>query len=198
MDILSTVGLSKHFGGVRALDGVDFSIKKGSIHGIIGPNGSGKTTTFNVISGVLPATEGKVFFNNTEITNLNPYEIAKMGVSRTFQMPRVMPKLSCLENVMTGLHCRTKTDVLGTFLRLPFKQSSHERLIKNRVMELLDFVGLADSAQRWASELVWAEHHLLQIARAMMTDPQMLMLDEPASGMGEAEHLKMKEINTAG
>lgn len=194
MNILSINGLSKHFSGVKAINKLDFNVKKGAIHGLIGPNGSGKTTTFNVISGVLPATEGSILFNDEEITDKPSYVINQLGVSRTFQKPWVMPKLSCLENVMAGMYSRTKADIHGTFLRLPFKKSKQETMIKNKALELLEFVGLKDQADKWAGELVWAQHHLMQIARSLMSEPDLLMLDEPAAGMGEAEHQKMKEI----
>lgn len=192
MTILSAMGLSKHFAGVRALNKIDIAIEKGQIHGLIGPNGSGKTTFFNVVTGLLPATEGKVYFNSTDITNLSPHIITKMGISRTFQRARVMPMMSCLENVMAGMYCCTKTDILGTFLRLPFTHSSQEDEIKRQGLELLQFVGLADSAERWGRELVWAEQQLLQIARALATEPKLLLLDEPTAGMGGAESQRVQ------
>jgi len=194
MSILSTVGLSKHFEGVHALDKIDISVEKGTIHGLIGPNGSGKTTFFNVVTGLLPATEGKVFFDSTETTCLKPHMIARKGVSRTFQLARVMARMSCMENMIAGMYCRTQTDVVGTFLRLPFTQSPQEKRMKDRALEILQFVGLADFAERQASELVWAEQQLLQIGRALATDPKLLLLDEPTAGMGEAESQKVQGI----
>ena len=125
---------------------------------------------------------------------MKAHEIAKLGIGRTFQKPWVMPKLSCLENVMTGMYSKTKSDVLGTFLRRPFSASRQEKMIEEKAVELLDFVGLKNAIHRWAGELVWAELHLMQIARALMSDPVFLMLDEPASGMGEAEREDMKDI----
>ncbi len=194
MPILSAVGLSKHFAGVHALDKIDIAIEKGQVHGLIGPNGSGKTTFFNVVTGLLPATDGKIYFDSTDITNLSPHIIAKMGISRTFQRARVMPMMSCLENVMAGMYCRTKIDILGTFLRLPFTHSSQEDEIKRRALELLQFVDLADSAERWGRELVWAEQQLSQIARALATEPKLLLLDEPTAGMGDAESQKVQRV----
>lgn len=187
MSILSTSGLSKHFAGIRALDKMDITVEEGQIHGLIGPNGSGKTTFFNVVTGVLPATEGRLYFDSTDITNLRAHAVAKLGIGRTFQRAIIMPMLSCLENVMVGMYCRTKADVLGTFLRLPFTPSKQEAKMKEQAMELLQFVGLADSAERWGSELVWVESQLLQIARALATEPKVLLLDEPTSGMGPEE-----------
>ncbi len=187
MSILSTSGLSKHFAGIHALDKLNITVEEGQIHGLIGPNGSGKTTFFNVVSGVLPATEGKIYFGSADITNFSSHVVTKMGIGRTFQRAILMPMMSCLENVMAGMYCRTKANILGTFFRLPFSHSAQETEMKRRAMELLQFVGLADSAERWSNELVWIENQLLQIARALATEPKLLLLDEPTAGMGPDE-----------
>lgn len=194
MSILVTSGLSKHFAGIRALDKLDITIEEGQIHGLIGPNGSGKTTFFNVVAGILPATEGEVYFDSTDITSLSPHIITKLGIARTFQRAVVMPMLSCLENVMAGMYCRTKVDLLGTFLRLPFTHSAQEAKMKRRAMELLEFVGLLGSSGRWGSELVWVECQLLQIARALATEPKLLLLDEPTAGMGPEESARVDRL----
>ncbi|MFP3154715.1 ABC transporter ATP-binding protein [Lachnospiraceae bacterium ZAX-1] len=194
MSIIKTRALSKRFGGVQAVNKLDMSIEEGSIHGLIGPNGSGKTTTFNLLSGVIPASEGTIQFLDADITRQKPHEIAKLGISRTFQQPRIMPRLTCVENVMCGMYHKTKADILGTFFRLPFTNSKQEEMIRERSMELLEFVGLLKNAKRMAGELVWAEHHLLQIARALIAEPKLLMLDEPTAGMGEEEINKMKSL----
>jgi branched-chain amino acid transport system ATP-binding protein len=194
MSILSTAGLSKHFAGIRALDKLDINVEEGQIHSLIGPNGSGKTTFFNVVTGVLPATGGKICFNSTDITNLGPHVITKMGVARTFQKAICLPMMSCLENVMMGMYCRTKADILGTFFRLPFTRSSQETEMKRRATELLQFVGLADSTERWGGELIWVETQLLQIARALATGPKLLLLDEPTAGMGPDESERVDRI----
>jgi branched-chain amino acid transport system ATP-binding protein len=194
MTILKTVGLSKDFIGLRAIDKLDVNIEEGKIHGLIGPNGSGKTTFFNLVTGLLPATQGKIYLDSTDITNLPPHVITKMGVSRTFQKARIMDRTSVLDNVMAGLHCRTRTDIFGTLLRLPFRLSTQERKIKQRALELLQFVGAAGMAERPASQLVWVENQLLQIARALATDPKLLLLDEPTAGMGDAESQQVQNI----
>lgn len=194
MSILETQKLSKDFGGIRALETVTVSVDKGKIHGLIGPNGSGKTTFFNVVTGVLPATDGKIFFNSTDITNLSPNAITKLGIGRTFQMSILMPMMTCLENVMLGMHSRYRTDVVKTFFRLPFIRSAQENRMKQRATELLEFVGLANSAMRWGGELVWAETQLLQIARALATEPKLLLLDEPTGGMGLEETNRIDSI----
>jgi branched-chain amino acid transport system ATP-binding protein len=194
MPILKTVGLSKDFIGLRAIDKLHINIEEGEIHGLIGPNGSGKTTFFNLVTGLLPATEGKIYFDSTDITNLPPHVITKMGISRTFQRARIMDRVSVLDNVMAGLHCRTRTDVFGTLLRLPFKRSAQEGKIKQQALELLQFVGSANLAERPASQLVWVENQLLQIARALATEPKLLLLDEPTAGMGSAESQQVQRI----
>jgi len=186
-NMLSTVELSKHFGGVHALEKLDISVKEGQIHGLIGPNGSGKTTFFNVVTGLLPATEGKVYFGSNDITNLRPNVIANMGISRTFQAGRIAPNMTTLENVMTGAYTQTNTDIRGTFFRRPGTSSSQEEKIRQQASKLLELVGLGDSAERWAKELVWVERQLLQIARALAAEPKLLLLDEPTGGMGAEE-----------
>ena len=194
MDILSTEKMCKNFGGVKALTDIDLNIKKGTVHGLIGPNGSGKTTTFNVLSGVLPVTSGKIIFDGKEITGLMPYEISRLGVARTFQIPKVMPRMSVLENVMSGLYSRTKADIAGTFFHMPFRASAQEKYIKEKALQYIEFVGLKEEVSKMAKELVWAQQHLLQIARALATEPKLLMLDEPTSGMGAGESEKIEEI----
>ena len=172
MTILKTVGLSKNFRGLRAIDKLDISIEKGEIRGLIGPNGSGKTTFFNLVSGLLQATEGKIYFESTDITNFQPHLITKMGISRTFQRAHIMDKVSVLDNVMAGLHCRTNADVFGTLLRPPFFRSAQEEEMKHRALELLQFVGIASLAERPASQLVWVEAQLMQIARSLAIETQ--------------------------
>lgn len=192
--LLRTESLSKHYGGVIALDRLDFNVAEGTIHGLIGPNGSGKTTLFNVVSGMQPATLGKVYFRETDITGLSAMERAKLGINRTFQMPRIMQRMSCLENVMLGYHSKSKLDFFGTFLHLPFLPSRQEKMMKEKAMEWLKFVGLERSAERWGGELVWAEQQQLQIARSLCSEPKLLMLDEPTSGMGERETAMIQDI----
>ena len=194
MNILSTSALSKNFGGIRALDKLDINVEKGQIHGLIGPNGSGKSTFFNVVSGLLPVTEGKIHFNSTDITHFKPHVITSTGICRTFQKATLMPNSNCLENVMLGTYCHTKTDLLGTFFRLPFTRSAQETRVKQKALELLKFVGLADSAERWAGELAWVECQLLQIARALASEPKLLLLDEPTAGMGSEETQRVDEL----
>jgi ABC-type branched-subunit amino acid transport system ATPase component len=186
-NILVTEGLTKDFIGLRALHKLDIAVEKGQIHGLIGPNGSGKTTFFNVVTGLLPVTEGKVYFDSTDITNLKPHVIASMGISRTFQGGKLAPGMTVLENVMSGAYTRTRVDIRGMFFRRPFTPSAQEEKMKRQALELLKLVGLAGSAERWAGELVWVERQLVQIARALSAQPKLLLLDEPTGGMGAEE-----------
>jgi branched-chain amino acid transport system ATP-binding protein len=194
MSILSTSGLCKHFDGTHALENVDIDISEGQIHGLIGPNGSGKTTFFNVVSGVLPATAGQIMFDTDDITNLPSHLIVKRGIGRTFQRAIMMPMLSLTENVMAGMYSRTRADLFGTYLRLPLIRSKQEEKMRIRAVELLRFVGLEKSVDRYCSELVWIESQLLQIARALATEPKLLLLDEPTAGMGSEETERVDQI----
>ena len=144
--MLNAEEITKSFDGLEALDKVDISVRAGSIHGLIGPNGSGKSTFFNVVTGILPATSGRVEFCSRDITRLPAHKIAELGIGRTFQGGLVFPRLTCLENVMSGMYGQTSIDVIGTFLRLPFTRSKQEKRIAEAASDMLDFVGLGPSA----------------------------------------------------
>lgn len=179
--------LSKHFGGLKALDRVGFTIEEGRIHGIIGPNGSGKTTLFNCITGLLPLTGGRIFLDGVEISGQKPSVIANMGIRRTFQAGKLVPSLTVIENVMSGIYDFSKKDIKDTFFRLPFKKSRKEEELREKSLEILRMVDMDKNADRWAADLVWAERQFVQIARAAVSNPKILLLDEPASGMGPVE-----------
>lgn len=185
--ILSTTGLSKYFGGLGALKKVDIKVREREIHGLIGPNGAGKTTFANVVSGLLRPTEGRIYFNSTEITNVEPHMITSMGLSRTFQRAQIFPRMNCLHNVMVGHHPRIKSGILKTMFRPPFFRGAEEEEAKQRALELLQLIGLSDSAERMGTDLVWVECQLIQIARSIANEPKLLILDEPTSGMGVEE-----------
>ena len=192
--ILKTEALCKDFIGLRAIDHLDMAVKPGDIHGLIGPNGSGKSTFFNVVSGVLKATLGKIFFDSVEITESKPHNIARMGMCRTFQTGKLALNLTVLENVMAGAHSRTKNDIMGTFFRVPFTTSRQEKRIREMAVKSLELVGLIERAENFASDLVWVERQMVQIARAMVAEPKLLLMDEPTGGMGEEESMKVDSI----
>lgn len=192
--MLRVTGLSKSFGAIQALNKVDVEIAKGRIHGIIGPNGSGKTTLFNCVTGLLRPNAGTVALDGIEITNDRPESIARKGIRRTFQAGKLVPGLTVLENVMSGVNDGIGAAALDAALRLPFVRSRRETEIRERAMAALAMAGLEASAGRWASDLVWTERQLVQIARALVGEPKLLLLDEPASGMGVREIEKVEEI----
>jgi branched-chain amino acid transport system ATP-binding protein len=182
--ILSARRVSKSFGGLKALDCVDMDLEFGRIHGLIGPNGSGKTTMLNVLSGILPPTSGSILFRGIEIANAPSHRIATLGVARTFQNLRLFKELSVLENVLVGRHVH-----LGYGLSSIFFQKHHtaERIARERAQELVDFVGLGHRASVRASDLPYGEQRLVEIARAVALEPKLLLLDEPLVGMNRTE-----------
>ncbi len=184
--MLSVRNVSKHFGGLKALQSVNINIEEGQIHGIIGPNGSGKTTLFNCISGLLPLTDGKIFLDSEEITGLKAHVIANKGIRRTFQSGTLVASLTVLENIMSGLFDFAANDIGDTFFKAPFSKSKIEKELEAKAYDILDILDMKDSADRWAGDLVWAERQFIQIARAVVSKPKILLLDEPASGMGLA------------
>jgi ABC-type branched-subunit amino acid transport system ATPase component len=191
--MLDITGLSKSFGAIQALNRVDLRVETGRIHGIIGPNGSGKTTLFNCITGVLAPEAGTIRLAGEDITGHPAHTIALRGIRRTFQAGKLVPTLTVVENVMSGVH-----DSVGRaardLVRLPFARSRREADIRARAESALALVGMEASAERWAADLVWTERQLVQIARALISAPRLLLLDEPASGMGAREMEKIEEI----
>jgi len=192
--MLKITGLCKNFGALQALNNVDVEIKEGEIHGIIGPNGSGKTTLFNCITGVLKPDGGSIVFKGENITGLRADVIANKGIHRTFQSGKLIPSLTVLENVMAGAQDSLGTSVVETMLRLPFVRSKRESEIEDKARRIIEITGLTSSMSRWASDLVWTERQLVQLARALIADPKLLLLDEPASGMGAREIDQVDEI----
>jgi branched-chain amino acid transport system ATP-binding protein len=193
-DMLDVSGLSKSFGAIQALDRVDLRVEKGSIHGIIGPNGSGKTTLFNCVTGMLKPDSGSIRLEGEAITGQKPEIIANKGIRRTFQAGKLIPSLTVIENVMSGVNDPIGWAARDAALRLPFVPSARESEIEARALRILSLVGLEASARRWAADLVWTERQLVQIARALIAAPKLLLLDEPASGMGAKEMEKVEDI----
>jgi len=192
--MLRVSGLSKSFGAVRALNNVDLEIVKGQIHGIIGPNGSGKTTFFNCVTGLLRPDAGTVILDSEEITNLKPGVIANLGIRRTFQGAKLVHGMTVIENVMSGTNDGVGRAAVDAVVRLPFVRSRREAQIEDRATRALALVGMQEAANSWAADLVWTERQLVQIARAMVAEPKLLLLDEPASGMGIREMEKVEDI----
>lgn len=192
--ILQTENLNKDFNGLRALHGVSVGVHRNSIHGLIGPNGSGKTTFFNVVTGVLPSSAGRVIFEGKEITGVSATKACRLGIARTFQGGLLPPTMTCLENVMTGAYGNRSINIIDTFLRPPFTASKQEKKIGRQAAVQLELVGLAGYASRWTGDLVWVERQLLQIARALMAGPRLLLLDEPTAGMGPEESDLVKDL----
>lgn len=178
------VGIS--FGGLRAVDDFSVSIEKGGLYGLIGPNGAGKTTVFNMLTGVYQPTVGSIFLDGTDITGKRPAEISKAGIARTFQNIRLFNGLSVLDNVKVGLHNQMKYSTLGGILRLP-SYFRKEREMNARAMELLKVFDLDKDAKWGAANLPYGKQRELEIARALATNPKLLLLDEPAAGMNPNE-----------
>jgi branched-chain amino acid transport system ATP-binding protein len=182
----STAGVSKHFGGLRALEAVDLDVVPGEIHSVIGPNGAGKTTLFNCITGIYPPTAGRVRLRGDDITGLQSHRITSLGLARTFQNIRLFREMSALENVMVGCHTWMKAGWFSAILHWgPARRE--ERTVKAHAAETLRFVGLADLADAWACNLAYGDQRRLEIARALASRPTILLLDEPAAGMNPEE-----------
>jgi branched-chain amino acid transport system ATP-binding protein len=185
--LLTLNGLSKAFGGLLAVNKVSFDVTAGSIKALIGPNGSGKTTTFNLISGILNPTAGSIIFDGQEIKGKKPFEICALGIGRTFQTPQLIVNATVLENILLGRHCRTKAEFLASALRLPIL-GKEEQIGRARSMELLRFLGLGElNPHMVASELPYGTQRLIEIARAMAVEPKIILMDEPAAGLDISE-----------
>jgi len=181
--ILELKQLTKRYGGLTAVDGVDLSVAEHSVHAIIGPNGSGKTTLFNLISGAVPVTAGEILFDGARIETMPAHVRAKLGIKRTFQNIRLFNDLSVLDNVLVGEHPVASTCIASLYRRW----SAQERAQREAAAELLASLGLRELAQRQAGELAYGVKRLVEIARAVASDPRLLLLDEPTSGMNARE-----------
>ncbi len=205
MSVLSVRSLTKHFGGLSALDGFDLEVERGEIVGIIGPNGSGKTTFFNVLTGVYQANGGHIYLEGVpdDILRRKTHEIISLGISRTFQNQRPFNNLSVLENVIVGGHCRTRAGIFSALLRLPAGRRERD-WIRGQALEAMSLFGdrLTGMKDMPAWTLSYANRRRLEIARALISRPKVLLLDEPTAGMNPAESMQMVknilEINKAG
>jgi branched-chain amino acid transport system ATP-binding protein len=198
--ILIASMVTKRFGGLVAVDHVNLRVDRGSIQGLIGPNGAGKTTFFNIIAGIYQPTEGEMFFDGRRIHggrasltsngSLRPDQVAARGISRTFQNIRLFANMSAIDNVLIGMHTRLKSSPLGSILRLA-SVKNEERQARQKARELLGYVGLSGRAEVTAKNLAYGDQRRLEIARALASDPRMLLLDEPTAGMNPNETAQM-------
>jgi len=191
--ILGVRQVRKNFGGVVALDGVTFDVAEGQIKAIIGPNGAGKTTLFNVITGVLRNASGQVLLDDRQVNGRHPWEIAALGVARTFQTLELFENMTVLENVMVGYHSRTSKGLLASALRLPGVHDE-ERHISDQAHEKLALVGMQAQADLGAAELPFGQQRLVEVARALAAEPRLLLLDEPAAGLSTAESAALAKL----
>ncbi len=182
LPLLVATGLSKSFGGVKAVNEANIEVAKGSITGLIGPNGAGKTTFFNLLSNFIRPDKGRVIFDGEPIHNLQPYQIAQQGVIRTFQVARTLSRLSVLENMLLAAQKQTGENFWQVQLQ-PHIVAKEEKQLQERAMFLLESVGLAKKAQDYAGGLSGGQRKLLEIGRALMTNPKLILLDEPAAGV---------------
>ncbi len=190
MDILKAIKVTKRFGGLTAVDAFDFTVPKGGIVSIIGPNGAGKTTFFNCITGFYHPEEGSVIFGNVSLTELRPDQIAAMGIARTYQNIRLFNEMTTIENILVGQHSRLRAGVWGALFRFP-RNKREEKKALDKALGLLDFVGLQGKGDLFAKNLPYGDQRRLEIARALASEPTLLLLDEPTAGMNPAETFDM-------
>src|SRR5690349_19244391 len=186
LPMIEVHGISRRFGGLLAVNNVSFSVQKGEIFGLIGPNGAGKTTLFNVMTGLIPATAGRLIYQGQDITRLPPHRIAAKGIARTFQNIRLFGNLPALQNVMIAQHVHTHSGVITGVLGLPSDRAEEQRT-REKAMALLDLVGLGRRAHETAINFPYGDQRRLEIARALALEPALLLLDEPAAGMNTNE-----------
>jgi len=184
--LLVAVGVTKRFGGLMALQGIDFAIEERTIGAIIGPNGAGKTTFFNIIAGLYRPTSGSIQFRGRDIAGLKPHVIARLGIARTFQNLRLFATMSAIGNVLVGMHTRLQANTVAAVLRTP-GANAEELHARRRASELLAFVGLDRQEETWGGNLAYGDQRRLELARALASDPALLLLDEPTAGMNARE-----------
>ena len=193
MAILELKDVTKKFGGLTAVDGVNLKVEENQICALIGPNGAGKTTVFNMITGAYQVTSGDVIFNGERICGKKPHQIVEKGIARTFQNIRLFKSATVLENVMTGFHCKTKTGMFNVIFNYR-KCMQEEAECREKALEILRFLGLEDVKDLEARNIPYGHQRLLEIGRALATSPKLLLLDEPAAGMNSQE--KKELVNT--
>jgi branched-chain amino acid transport system ATP-binding protein len=189
-DLLVADDVRKEFGGLIAVNDLTFTIPKRGIVSLIGPNGAGKTTFFNALTGLYRVTSGRILFDGHDVTNKPPHAITKLGVGRTFQNIRLFPQMTAMENVLVGMHARLKGGILGSILGTP-RVRREEREAREKARELLRFSGLRGVDEELAESLSYGDQRRLEVARALATEPKLLLLDEPMAGMGPEDSARM-------
>jgi branched-chain amino acid transport system ATP-binding protein len=192
--IIEIKGLSRYFGGFQALMDLDLSIDPGSIWAIIGPNGAGKSTLFNIVSGLLKPSEGEMYFKGVKLNGMKPNQRTALGIAVTFQNLRLFPKMTALENLLVGQNCRIKANLCKVLFRLPFRPLSEEKKANVFAQEVLEFVGLLTRKDDLVSNLSYGDQQLVALARALATDPEILLLDEPCAGLNSKETSDLKAL----
>lgn len=193
MEVLRLKGITQEFGGLRALDSVDLTVKSGQIFGIIGPNGAGKTTLFNIITGIYVPVEGTIRFRDQDMKGVPAHKVAGMGIGRTFQNIRLFNKLSVIDNVRVGSHAINRSNFFSDLLGLPLARREEKEVLQ-RAGELLNMVGLYEKRDEYADNLSYGEQRRLEIARALALKPTLLLLDEPAAGMNTSEKAELIDL----
>ncbi|HEY9799686.1 MAG TPA: ABC transporter ATP-binding protein [Leptolyngbyaceae cyanobacterium] len=191
--ILEAKSLTRRFGGLVAVNNVSFSVNQHEIFGLIGPNGAGKTTLFNLITALIPPSSGELIYQGEAIAQLRPYQIASLGIARTFQNIRLFGELSALENVIIARHLHTKSTLVTGVLGLP-PAPQEESQSRQKALELLEMVGLSDRAEEKSRNFAYGDQRRLEIARALALQPRILLLDEPAAGMNPNEKQQLSEF----
>lgn len=194
LKILEIKDITKYFGGNAALKQVNMEVEGGMIHGLIGPNGAGKTTLFNLITGTLIPNKGSIRFRGNDLVHLKPDQRTSLGICRTYQNIKLFKSMTVLENVMVARHCRTKSDLIQLAFNPPFREVKSEREIREKAEELLQLVGLFERRKFVSSNLPYGEQRRLEIARALATEPSLLLLDEPSSGMNPKEKEALMDL----
>lgn len=191
--MLSIRNLSKHFGGVKAVDDVSIEVAKGAIHAVIGPNGAGKTTLFNLVTGVYTPTSGEIIFRDEDVAGMVPEELAARGMSRTFQNLQICMNMSAIDNVMVGAHLRLNQSMLAGIFRLPSLRRADDQ-VREEAADLMAFAGIGAYLDHGANQMSYGALKRLEIARALISKPDILLLDEPAAGLNHTETAQIEEL----